>query len=86
MEVGQDAAEALEPTAHGLFVVALTTNRVGASKPAKNLQRSLTYIQTRKIRFAAPFITSFRPRCSTSAELAAHSLTNERVTCAEAKT
>jgi hypothetical protein len=39
MEVEQDAAEALEPTAHGLFVVTLTTNRVGASKPVMDIRR-----------------------------------------------
>jgi hypothetical protein len=39
MEIGQDAAEALQPAAHGFFVVALTTDRVGAGKAVMDIRR-----------------------------------------------
>jgi hypothetical protein len=39
MEIGQDAADALQPAVHGFFVVALTTNRVGAGKAVMDIRR-----------------------------------------------
>jgi hypothetical protein len=39
MEIGQDAAEALKPAAQGFFIVALTTNRVGAAEAMMNVWR-----------------------------------------------
>jgi hypothetical protein len=39
MEIGQDAADALQPALHGFFVVALTTNRVGAGKAVMDIRR-----------------------------------------------
>jgi hypothetical protein len=39
MEIGQDAADALKPAAQGFFVVALTTNRVGAAKAVMDIRR-----------------------------------------------
>jgi len=39
MEIGQDAAEALKPAAHGFFGVALTTKSVGAGDAVMNMRR-----------------------------------------------
>jgi hypothetical protein len=39
MEIGQDASEALKPAAHGFFVVALTTKRVGAGNAVMDMRR-----------------------------------------------
>src|ERR1700731_1163548 len=39
MEIGQDASEALKPAAHGFFVVALTTKRVGAGNTVMDMRR-----------------------------------------------
>ena len=39
MEIGQDAAKALKPAAHGFFVVALTTKRVGAGNAVMDMRR-----------------------------------------------
>jgi hypothetical protein len=39
MESGQDAAEALKPAAQVLFVVALTTKRVGAGNAVLDMRR-----------------------------------------------
>ena len=38
MEIGQDAAEALKPAPKGCFVVALTTNCVGAAEPVMDVR------------------------------------------------
>jgi hypothetical protein len=39
MKIWQDAAEALQPAVHGLFVVTLTTNRMGARKAVMDIRR-----------------------------------------------
>jgi hypothetical protein len=37
MEIGQDAIDTLQPAAHRFFVVALTTERVGAGKAVMDI-------------------------------------------------
>jgi hypothetical protein len=43
MESGQDAAEALKPTAQDFFIVALTTKRVGAGNAVIDMRRDCFY-------------------------------------------
>jgi hypothetical protein len=62
LQIGQDAAETLEPAAHGLFVVALTTERVGAGHAMVDMRRDcfqrfikrwwLTWSKVCRIRFS----------------------------------